>query len=831
MPTGDGARGARTVTYDDVADYVSQLGAYGKNSALVTRSLVKVERTTYDQLRSHVYQVAHFLASRGVQRGDRVMIVAANSPEWVELLLGSLVMGAVVVPVDANASSATVTRFIHETAPSLVFVDEYRDLSGVAVETLPLNGLAAWIRDLPDGDPGVSLSDDWPALIVYTSGTTADPKGVVLTQRNVLANVSDVQARIEISPTWRLLSVLPLSHMYEMTGSLTCLSRGAGIFYIPRVTPLAIARALVEYRITMMLAIPELLSLMWQRIEQSAKDAGQARTLSVAARVARFLPLGARRILFRRVLVQLGGCLDLVVVGGAPTPVEVATAWERMGVRVLQGYGLTETSPILTANGLARRRLDSPGWALDHVELRIANDGEIQARGPSVFAKYWHNELATRDAFTDDGWFKTGDVGRLDDGWLRIQGRLKYAIVRASGLKVFPEDVELVLERDPRLRESCVVGVTGPQGEAVTAVVISDQTDQEVTAAIADVNSRLEPFQHIDGWRRWPSAEFPRTRLLKVDRRQVQAWALSGETVRPPRAEVPSADPLVRVIRQSLDDDSVEVADSDRLADLGLDSLLRLSVVALIEEQLGVTISDASVAPDTTVAQLRELVSEGGTVEEVAAAPRWPDWRWVRVVGNALRDGVMQAIVRVWVRSEVVGVEGLESLDGPAIFIFNHTDDFDGPVIYHALPRAVRDRLAVAVAADVMAEHGLLAFLARLCFAGFSFARREPFMPSLEHVGDLIDRRWNVLIAPEGGLSVTPELRGFKPGIGLLAVNLGVPVVPLKTIGLAGTVPMHAKWPRKRSRVTVRIGSPLRFGPQEDYADVAEALHRAMERL
>jgi 1-acyl-sn-glycerol-3-phosphate acyltransferase len=185
----------------------------------------------------------------------------------------------------------------------------------------------------------------------------------------------------------------------------------------------------------------------------------------------------------------------------------------------------------------------------------------------------------------------------------------------------------------------------------------------------------------------------------------------------------------------------------------------------------------------------------------------------------------------VWVRTEVEGAEQLVTLGGPALFIFNHSDDFDGPVVYRALPRGIRRRLAVAAGDDVLDDHRVLALLIRWCFAGFSFARSEPYLASLENVGLMIDRGWNVLIAPEGRIDNSGQLRPFKSGIGLLAVSLGVPVVPVKTIGLTGTVPLHSKWPKKHSRVTVRIGAPVSFGPDENFEDVTETLYHLVDRL
>lgn len=822
------------MNYRDFGEYVAGLDEFGERLALANRSFLKIERLTHRELQQRAYQSAHYLRAQGVGPGDRVMVVAANSPEWVELLLGALLIGAAVTPVDAGSSLRTTLLAIEDTDPKIVFVGQHLGLDiGDHATTRPLEELDELIVDFPSDALADAPDPDGPALIVFTSGTTADPKGVVLSQANVLANIEGILDRIAVGQDWRLLSVLPLSHMYELTSSLAILSRGASIFYIPRVTPLAISRALVDYEINTILAIPQLLSMLLERIQQVATEEGNAGTLAVASRIAARLPFRARRILFHSVHARLGGHLDLVVTGGAPIPIDVATAWEAMGVRMVQGYGLTESSPILTVNSLGERRLDSPGRPLDNVQLRIGEDGEIQAKGPSVFAGYWHDPEATRDAFTDDGWFRTGDVGRLDDGSLYIQGRLKFAIVRSSGLKVFPEDVEFIAERHPCLKESCVVGVKGPRGESVIAVVISDCADEVMANAVAEVNSQLESFQHIDDWRRWPNGDFPRTRLRKIDRRLVQLWANSAEHDRATTASGPEAtdDSLTRIIRLSLGDSSATVKEPDRLADIGLDSLRRLNVVALIEEELGVTISDESVTPATTVGQLRQIISEASPVEQQARRPAWPYWTWVRAIGDGLREGVIRAVVRIWVRTDVVGDDELDSLHAPSIFIFNHGDDFDGPVVYQALPRRIRKRLAVATADDVMADHKVLAFIVRLCFAGFDFARSEPYMPSMEYVGQMIDRGWNVLIAPEGRISTTGELQPFKSGIGLLAVSLGVAVVPMKTVGLVGTVPLHAKWPQKRSRATVRIGRPMFFGAQMDYEDVTETLHHVMQVL
>ncbi|MGA7835715.1 MAG: AMP-binding protein [Acidimicrobiales bacterium] len=814
-------------------EYVANLEQLGERRALTSRSFLKIDRLTYRELSARVHQVAHYLSGEGIGRGDRVMIVATNSPRWVELLLGSLLLGATAVPVDVVSTPEALRRYIAETEPSLIFTGADRS-EELGHQGRRLDDLGQLIASSPSSAPDVELDAEWPALIVFTSGTTAAPKGVVLSQKNVLANIDGVLARVDVDPNWRFLSVLPLSHTYELTSTLAVLSMGSGVYYVAKVTPHSIAEALIDFQITTIVAIPQMLALMLENVERTAEEEGKARLLAVGLALAPHLPMALRRDLFNTVHRRLGGHLNLVITGGALIPLDIATTWEKMGIRMVQGYGLTETSPILTCNSLEDRRLDSPGRALDNVELRIAGDGEIQARGPSVFREYWHNPDATRDAFTEDGWFRTGDVGRLEDGYLKIEGRLKFAIVRSSGMKVFPEDIEMVAHGDSRLGELCVVGVTGDRDESVVAVVIADEPDDVVERGIAELNSKLASFQHVDSWRRWPDSDFPRTRLLKVDRRTVQDWANDegpAETHHETTTAVESQDPLVLAIRTTLDDPLIAVNDDDRLDDLGLDSLLRLSLASVLEERLGVSVPDEKMTPAMTVNELRALVSESSPTGSQSPPPTWPYRRDVRVVGNALRDHVVARFVEHWVTLDVEGDDVLRTLSEPSLFIFNHSDDFDGPVIYQSLPREIRDHLAVATGADVMSDHKVLAFIVRLCFAGFAFARSEPYMPSLEYVGRLIDRGWHVLIAPEGRLSANGELQEFKSGIGLLAVSLGVPVVPMKTIGLSGTVPLHAKWPMRQSRVTVRIGEPVRFAPSIDYEEATATLHSLLAKL
>jgi long-chain acyl-CoA synthetase len=396
-----------------------------------------------------------------------------------------------------------------------------------------------------------------------------------------------------------------------------------------------------------------------------------------------------------------------------------------------------------------------------------------------------------------------------------------------------PEDIEVVAERHPQFTALCLVGIKRNDGEEVQAVIISDKSDHEIKVAIDDLNSKLESFQHISDWVRWPESDFPRTRLLKVDRRRVQDWANAHahDKEQKPTHTQKEADQLTHIIRLGINKPTLHIREDDRLSDLGLDSLRRLTVVSLIEEQLGINVTESAITQHTTVAELRHLVERGTPVAPSPVWAKWTYWRWVRVVGGVLRETLLRGIVRIWVSQRTDGAEHAKNLSIPALYIFNHVDNLDGPVVYAALPWNIRKHLAVATADDVMREHKVLAFVQRLCFAAFNFARTEPIMPSMEYAAHLADQGWNIALAPEGRISTNGELQEFKSGIGLLAVELDMPVVVVKTIGLAGTVPVHTYWPKKRSKVIVRISEPVYFDSEVSYDRATAWLQKRMEEL
>jgi long-chain acyl-CoA synthetase len=289
-------------------DFVAGFRAHDERTALTVRPFLKIERLKYGELQKRIYQTANYLVASGIQSGDRIMVVANNSPEWVELFLGAQLIGAVLVPIDAIGGPATTLRFIDQTQPKLIFRNRHMHPElDMRSDVDSLDELDDRIAEYPETAPDIELSGDFPAVIVFTSGTTADPKGVVLTQGNLLSNAEAALRVVDVHPDWRFLSVLPLSHMYELTGGLLApLAKGAGVFYVPSASPVAIARGLQDYQITTILAVPQLLSLLLERVEQMAAAEGRTKTLARATTLAAVLPFPLRRLLFRDVHSQLG---------------------------------------------------------------------------------------------------------------------------------------------------------------------------------------------------------------------------------------------------------------------------------------------------------------------------------------------------------------------------------------------------------------------------------------------------------------------------------------------------------------------------------------------
>ncbi len=475
---------------------------------------------TYQAVQEQAYCFAGHLQERQIGKGDRVCIWAASCSNWMVAYLGALRVGAVVVPLDVNTKEDFLAR-IAETTEAKLLVTTQKQYAGLKQPLLPLVDIEALPLGTPDATKLPNVDGDDLAQLVFTSGTTGQPKGVMLSHRNITSNATAALDVVDIQTSDRLLSILPLSHMFEMTVEIGVLYRGASIVYARTLAPDTLLNLLGTQQITCMMVVPQALQLFLNGIEREVRRQKRERQWEMLQRIASRLPFGWRRILFGTVHKRFGGHFRFFISGGAYLPPKLAGCWENMGFRVMQGYGATECAPIVSVTPSNEHRLDSVGKPLPGVEVRIAEDKEILTRGPNIALGYWKNPEATAASF-EDGWYHTGDLGYLDArNNLYLKGRKKNLIVLANGMKVYPEDIENLVCANPLVKDAVVFGlVEKDQKPEVHAVLLMDHPNEAKTV-IAQANKQLASHQHVHGFTIWPDPEFPCTHTLKVKRSEV----------------------------------------------------------------------------------------------------------------------------------------------------------------------------------------------------------------------------------------------------------------------------------------------------------------------
>lgn len=519
-----GAMGASGPEPRTVWDSIERaIDRFGEHQAL---GIVEGERTvrwSYRDLGRYVERAAATLVERGLQQGDRVLLWGPNQPEWGGLFFALLRQGAIVVPLDVRTAEDFVHRVAERTRASLLVAGpaQAKDLAEPPCPVVRFDEIPGLADAEPERIPApAAAGPDDLVEIVFTSGTTGEPKGVMVTNGNLLANVSAMDKVIHLDPSFRLLSLLPLSHLFEQTvGLIDVLVSGASTIYLRTLQPARIFDHFAVEKITAMLCVPQVLDLFLAGIEREIRRARKQRQWELLHRVAPYVPFGLRRVLFAPLHRRMGGHFQFFIVGGAALDPWLGLRWENMGIKVLQGYGTTEACPAISVNHLDRRVMDTVGWPVEGMEVRIAEDGEVLIRGPLVSPGYWENPEATAAAFTDD-WYQTGDLGEWDraTGALRLRGRKKYLIVLGNGQNVFPEDVESALRTHPAVKDAVVVGLrTGRADIDVHAVLVMNDPAQ-ARAAIKAANARLSAHQHVRGYTLWPDEDFPRTLTMKPRR-------------------------------------------------------------------------------------------------------------------------------------------------------------------------------------------------------------------------------------------------------------------------------------------------------------------------
>ena len=819
----------------NLSDLFQTFGKRGDETSLIYRTGVRRLVLSYGELATLSLKMNRWLAKRGIGAGDRVLLWGPNSPWWVVAFWGIIIRGGIVVPVDFMSGRERAETIAGLTGSRLVIQSRYKldrmtEHPAVLMEELEflLNGVEP-LTEIAAPEP------DQTAQLIYTSGTTGAPKGVVLTHRNLLANLNQVNRHIPVvNQGFSFLSLLPLSHMFEqMGGFFIPLYHGAAIVYLRTLKPSAIMEALAEEDVYAVIAVPRLLQLLKGSIEGEFAAKHLDGVFRSLLKRGEGLPRQARKILFSPVQRKFGRHFTLFVSGGAPLAPDVFRFWDAMGFTVLEGYGLTECAPVLTANTLERQLVGSVGKALPGVELKI-DRGEICARGENVFPGYYENPAATADAFTGDGWFRTGDMGELDaEGWLHIKGRSKELIVTGAGINVYPDEIEGVLDRTPGVRESCVIGLDRGAGEEVHAVLILDGSGRSAEEIVADTNSRLDELHRITGFSLWPEADFPKTTTMKIQKFRVKQRIREG---RESEAGI-SADQLLNLLARITGVNSSDIReDSLLVASLGLTSIGRLELMNQIEQEFRLDLEDSAIDQLTTVSGLRRTIAERKKSGRRRQLRFWSNSLPVRGIRGLCDLLIHYPLLRCFVRLETVGSENLAKADAPVMFIANHVSYFDQPAIMFSLPRRWRYRTATAAWEEFffrnfrnIGQHIWKRFTyeyGTIALNLFPLPQSGVFRRSLQFMGKLADHRINILVFPEGERSADGRLLPFQQGLGIMVRELGIPVVPVKIAGLERVFPRGTLWPR-RGLVTVTFGEPLRFRG-ESPGEIVEKARRAI---
>lgn len=817
---------------------------FGDKTALTMRMGYRAVSLSYKDVYDLSLKTACFLEKNGLKKGDKVLLLAPNSPYWVCVFWGCLLNGCIPVPLNIQSTAEMARKIADQTEAKLIFKHlHYKENLPTELKSFDVEFLKELLEEIKSQAPKIKLSENDIAEIMYTSGTTGEPKGVILTHKNIYSNVEALSQVISLSENDTFLSILPLSHMFEqVAGFLTPFYRGSHIVYAH--SPAAIPDLLKEYRITKMVAVPEFLKIMMAKVEAGAEEGGKKKMFNALMKISLKLKNKTiQRFLFRSVHKKFGGRLRTVASGGAALDPELERKWNALGLDLLQGYGLTETSPVISTNTYDSRRMESVGKVLPGVEVKIAPDKEILVKGPNVFQGYFKNEQKTKEAFTAS-WFRTDDIGELDkDNFLFIRGRKKYMIKGPGAQNVYPEDIEFELNKNAGIKDSCVVGLEKPSGMVeIHAVFLPGEAkfsflEKAASKAVEETNKKLASYQRVSGWSVWPEEDFPRSATRKVKKEEVLKWLRSKPAFSDQLADSAGREktPLMRLVAEITDTDIAFINNRTKVvSELNLDSLLRVELVSRIEEKFGAVIDESKIGPETTLSDLEEMMREKEPAKKVFAFKHWPRLRWASFARKMAQSLFVFPFIRIFARLKVEGSEHFENLPLPVIFMPNHGSYLDSGIAVMALPPRIRNRAAFAAAQDVVyGTYKRFSWLAELLFNTFPFPRQEQenIKSGLDYMGRLLDKNWSIIVYPEGRMSPTGELQPLKRGAGFIATEMGAYIVPMKISGTTRIMPYGKVLPRKRGVVTVKFGAPIKFNRSESYIDATEKIQEILKKL
>jgi long-chain acyl-CoA synthetase len=837
---------------ETLVDFVQSYAANGDEVAVRQPRGYRMESWAYARIAVGANRVARELSSRGLVKADTALLWGANSGEWISAFLGCMLQGVIIVPMDDSASPEFVCRVCREVNAKIVFRSHrHKDLG--SVPSIPLESLSEQVsgRDAsPYQSPRLSRIDTLE--IIFTSGTTAEPRGVVITHGNILANIEPLQREIRkysryeklVHPI-RFLNLLPLSHVFgQMLGIFIPPMLAATVVFGDSLKPSDVVRTIRRERVSVLVAVPRLIESLQREIERHEEHEGTIETFRrkfAGAENEHFLRRWWR---FRRIHSALGWKFWAFISGGAALPERTETFWRRLGYAVIQGYGMTETTSLISLNHPFRSANGSIGRVFHGVDLRIDENGEVLVRGENVAVAYQQNGQ-TQSLPETDGWFRTGDLAERDEsGRMFFKGRRKNVIVTPAGMNVYPEDVEKALRVQPGVRDCVVLGVERDGNAEPCAVLLMNGADSTPLKVVEGANRELPEYQRIRDWVVWPEPDFPRTPTQKPVLPRIREVV---EKRRSGRNETPVSQDALPALISRITGRSVPPSSMNAHleTDLQLSSLDRVELLSALEQRHQVDFDEVEFQNAATVAQLEKLIAARDSFESRHAYPSWPQHRFVSAFRMAVYYLLAWPATYLLAAPSVRGRENLSGIEGPLLVVSNHVTYLDIAWILPALPARFRNRLATAMGGERLARmrqpssslalferflERLRYFLVLSLFNVFPLPQQSGFRKSFSFAGDLADRRWNLLVFPEGKTTNDGQMLPFHAGIGLLAKQLNIPVVPMYLEGLFD-LKADKRIVARPGSVQVSIGAPVSFAAGEDPNEIARQLQRRVLEL
>ncbi len=861
---------------------------FGDRVAVEIQRSDRVDAFTYRQLHDMAAVWASRLASQDIATGDRVAILAHNDAHWCAAYLGILKLGAVAVPLDTNYSAAQVATIVRDSGATILIVSD--KLRAIATDAgVPLANLHQEPNRTPPLkplEPLAPLEPSIPAVILYTSGTTSDPKGVVLSHANLLAERDSAFAVVDVTDQDAILGVLPLFHSLAQLANLFLpFAVGARVVFLETLNSTDLIKALTARRITIFACVPQFFYLIHQRVMQQVQKSGVVATwvfkvlLAINFRLRR-IGINMGPTFFSKVHAVIGRDMRLMVTGGSKFDPAIGRDLYSLGFTILQAYGLTETSAAASINTADEAHLDTVGRAFPGNEIRIVDpdetrQGEIAIRGPIVMQGY-HNRPEATAAVMKDGWFLTGDLGRMDDtGRLTITGRKKEMIVLASGKNIYPEEVEAHYRQSPFVKEICVMGLTDPgrpTSERLFAVVVPDMDllrERKIVNAGDIIRFEMEGLaiglpahKRVLGYDIW-FEPLPRTTTQKIKRHEVekrqrdrQRIAVPGSIVALEPAdqawmEEPRSAAIVAILRNRAKEGSRLFPDANLELDLGLDSMERVELLTELEQRFETKVPAKIAQEILTVRQLVSALEASGGASGTAAQPI-QSWaailRDLPPVSDPMLSGLLEsrpiatpllftlgrllrpAIARV----KISGIENLPS-SGAFIISPNHQSYLDPFLLCTKLPFGVFQKLFFVGAVEYF-ETPMTRRFARIA----NLIPVDPdsnLIPAMKAGAFGLVHGKVLVLFPEGERSIDGTVKKFKKGAPILSQHLGVPIVPVAIKGVYELWPRNRAinwrlvWPWSGHRVQIVIGKPMSFAENGDHSETASKLRERVENM